>query len=63
MKNGGGLFAQELGAHFKLELGGHYHWYMQSIDEIILYAIISEVLDFSSNEFIFLDYISKFVTY
>ncbi len=26
MKNGGGHFAPELGAHFKLELGGQYHW-------------------------------------
>ena len=29
MKNGGGHFAPELGAHFKFELGGQYDWNLQ----------------------------------
>ena len=43
MKNGGGHFAPELGGHFelqsgrhsKLELGGQYHWNLQSVTNLL----------------------------
>ena len=35
MKNGGGHCAPKLGGHFKLELGGQYHWNLHSQGIII----------------------------